>query len=57
METRRLWYNILVRETNSQSKIVYLEKLLFKKFGYQGGKEGGTNWEIGVDIYTLLYIK
>ena len=22
-----------------------------------GGKERGINWEIGTDIYTLLYIK
>ena len=27
-------------------------------YGYQGGKwQGGINWEIGIDIYTLLYIK
>ena len=27
-------------------------------YGYQGGKrEGWINWEIGDDIYTLLYIK
>ena len=26
-------------------------------FGYQGGKGGGINWDIGIDIYTLLYIK
>ena len=27
-------------------------------YGYQGGKSGGgINWEIGTDIYTLLYIK
>ena len=26
-------------------------------YGYQGGKRGGINWEIGIDIYTLLYIK
>ena len=26
-------------------------------YGYQGGKGGGINWEIGIDIYTLLYIK
>ena len=25
-------------------------------YGYQGGKRG-INWEIGIDIYTLLYIK
>ena len=25
-------------------------------YGYQGGKGGGgTNWEIGIDIYTLMY--
>ena len=28
------------------------------KFPLPGGKEGwGINWEIGIDIYTLLYIK
>ena len=26
-------------------------------YGYQGGKGGGMNWEIGIDIYTLLCIK
>ena len=27
-------------------------------YGYQGGKAGGgINWEIVIDIYTLLYIK
>ena len=26
-------------------------------YGYQGGKGGGINWEIGIDIYILLYIK
>ena len=23
-------------------------------YGYQGGERGGMNWEIGIDIYTLL---
>ena len=23
----------------------------------RGGREKGINWEIGIDIYTLLYIK
>ena len=27
------------------------------KFMVTGGQEGGINWEIGTDIYTLLYIK
>ena len=27
-------------------------------YGHQGGRRwGGINWEIGIDIYTLLYIK
>ena len=26
-------------------------------YGYQGGWGGGINWEIGIDIYMLLYIK
>ena len=26
-------------------------------YGYWGEKEGGINWEIGIDIYTLLYTK
>ena len=26
-------------------------------YGYQGRRGGGINWEIGIDIYTLLYIK
>ena len=26
-------------------------------YGHQGGKEGWMNWEIGIDIYTLLCIK
>ena len=26
-------------------------------YGYQGEREGGVNWEIGMDIYTLPCIK
>ena len=32
-------------------------------YGHQGGKvvgeggDGGMNWEIGIDMYTLIYIK
>ena len=25
-------------------------------YGYQGGKGGGMNWEIGIDRYTLLIL-
>ena len=28
-----------------------------QSYGFQGVREGGINWEIGTDIYTLLYIK
>ena len=28
------------------------------KYDYQGQKEeGGINWEIGIDMHTLLYIE
>ena len=26
-------------------------------YGYQGGRGDEMNWEIGINIYTLLYIK
>ena len=26
-------------------------------YNYQKGKERGINWEFGINIYTLLYIK
>ena len=26
-------------------------------YGYQGGREGGMNWESGIDIYTLPNVK
>ena len=26
-------------------------------YGYQGRGVGGMNWEIGIHIYTLLFIK
>ena len=26
-------------------------------YGYQEGKWGDINWEIGIDIYILIYIK
>ena len=28
-----------------------------QNYGYQGVRWGGINWENGIDIYTLLYIK
>jgi len=24
---------------------------------YQGAREGGMNWEIGIDVYTLLMLR
>ena len=26
-------------------------------YGYQGNGEGGIDWEFGIDIYTLLFLK
>ena len=37
-------------------------KIKFLSYGHQGGKAGlggggGMNWEIGIDMYTLICIK
>ena len=41
--------NLFIKQTHRHRKQTY---------GYQRGKVGeGINWEIGIDIYTLLYIK
>ena len=26
-------------------------------YGYQGKRAGGINWEIGIDMYALLYLR
>ena len=39
--------------TNRNRVIDVENKLMVTK----RGKRGGMNWEIGIDIYTLLYIK
>ena len=35
----------------------YTHRCREQTYGYQGGKGGGMNREIGIDIYTLLCIK
>ena len=25
-------------------------------YEYQWGKEGGMSWEVGIDIYTIIYM-
>ena len=32
-------------------------KTVSRMFSVEGGWAGGIHWEIGMDIYTLLYIK
>ena len=41
------WQNI-----GKKKKIKKQTKLMI-----MGGREGGINWEIGIDIYTLLNVK
>ena len=38
----------------SRNRVTDVEKKLTVT---KGGRGGGMNWEIGIDIYTLLYIK
>ena len=62
-KTNIAWYHLYV-ESNKRYKWTYLQirnritdvedKLTVTK-GKRG--RGGINWEIGIDIYTLLYIK
>ena len=33
------------------------ERYRKQTYGSQGGRGTGINWEIGIDIHTLLYIK
>lgn len=41
-----------------ESKDINNNTCLLKYIDTKGGKQGvGTNWEIGVDVYTLIYIK
>ena len=45
---------------NGTNELIYKTESQMQKtnLGYQGGKRGiGINWEIGIDTYTLLYIK
>ena len=46
---------------NDTNKLIYKTETqgftnLEKEFMVTGGK-GGINWDIGIDIYTLLYVK
>ena len=57
--------NIIYRLYMESKKMVQMNLFTKQKLvtdvennGYQGGKVGGCiNWEIGIDIHTLLYIK
>ena len=40
--------NLCMKQTHRHGKQIY---------GYQKGKGGGLNQEVGINIYTLLYIK
>ena len=44
-------------QLNLLAKQKYRHRCRERTYGYQGGREGGMNGEIGVDIYTLLCIK
>ena len=44
-------------EMNLSAKQKWRHKHREQSHGYQGGRGGGRNWEIGIDIDTLLCIK
>ena len=44
-------------EMNSFTKQKQTHRCIKQTYGYQGASMGEINWEIGIDIYTLLEIK
>ena len=59
-------YGMLTHIYGCKKKMVQMKLLTKQKYshrcrkqtyGYKGGRRGGINWEIGIDIYTLLYVK
>ena len=51
-------WNLKKNDTNELTKQKYSHRRGKQTYGYQGGKgRGGINWEIRIDVYTLLYVK
>ena len=48
---------ILWVQMNLFTKWKQSTKFRKQMYGYQGETGGGITWEIGIDLYTLLYIK
>ena len=46
-EEKGKWYKLIYLQ--ERSRVTYTENLW--------GKEGGTNWEVGIDIHSDIYIK
>ena len=53
-----MWNLKKMIQMNLFTKYKQTHRLRKQSYGYQRGKEGGgINWEFGINIYTLLYIK
>ena len=48
---KRKWYKLTYLQYRNRVTVVE------NKLWLPWGKVGGINWDIGIDIYTLLYIK
>ena len=58
-QKEKIKYHILSIQVESE-KIVFTKQKQRQRhreqmFGYQGVRGGGMNWEIGIEMYTLLY--
>ena len=42
-------------QVNLFAKQKYRQRHREQAYGYQGGRLGGMNWEIGVDMHTTVY--
>ena len=49
--------SIKMVQVNLFAKQKYRQRHREQAYGHQGGRLGGMNWEIGVDMHILLRIK
>ena len=54
LEKRYRWTSLQGRNRDTD---VEKKRMDTKEGKWQGGGGGGINWEIGIDIYTLICIK
>ena len=55
--TSNIHKNVFQSLASLSETLTALELLESKIYGIQGGGRGGTDWEVEINMYTLLYLK